>query len=77
MEPKGRLPLSKNDKLAAVDAELESALERLTETNERIDRVLTNLEEEPDSSADAEVPPEMEAEPNTDSSTSEPEPKTS
>lgn len=48
MDPKGRLPLSKSDKLAAVDAELESALERLTETNERIDRVLTNLEEEPE-----------------------------
>ena len=57
MEPKGRLPLSKNDKLAAVDAELESALERLTETNERIDRVLTNLEEEPEADDEAEAEP--------------------
>lgn len=48
MEPKGKPPLSDSDKLAAVDAELETAMERLTETNERIDRVLTNLEENPD-----------------------------
>lgn len=76
MEPKGRLPLSKNDKLAAVDAELESALERLTETNERIDGLLSGFEDEADSSSDAEAPPETEAEPTTDSSTSEPEPET-
>lgn len=48
MEPKGKPPLSDSDKLAAVDVELETAMERLTETNERIDRVLTNLEENPD-----------------------------
>ncbi len=58
MEPKGRLPLSKSAKLAAVDAELESAMERLTETNERIDGLLANLEEEPE--ADGEETGDLE-----------------
>ena len=34
MEPKEKLPLSKSDKLAQVDAELESAMERLTDVAE-------------------------------------------
>ena len=46
MDPKKRLPLSKSDKLAEVDAELESAMDRLAETNERIDGVLSGIEDE-------------------------------
>ena len=46
MDPKERLPLSKSDKLAEVDAELESAMDRLAETNERIDGVLSGIEDE-------------------------------
>ena len=49
MDPKEKLPFSKSDKLAEVDAELESAMERLTETNERIDGVLLSaLEDKPE-----------------------------
>ena len=48
MDPKEKLPFSKSDKLAEVDAELESAMERLTETNERIDGVLSALEDKPE-----------------------------
>ena len=46
MDPKERLPLSKSDKLAEVDAELESAMDRLAETNERIDGLLSGVEDE-------------------------------
>lgn len=46
MDPKERLPLSKSDKLAEVDAELESAMDRLAETNERIDGLLSGFEDE-------------------------------
>ena len=70
MEPKGRLPLSKNDKLAAVDAELESALERLTETNERIDGLLSGLEdeaEEGEPEADAETQNDLDEVPGAES----------
>lgn len=56
MEPKEKLPLSKSDKLAEVDAELESAMERLTKTNERIDGLLSGLEGE----AEEEEPEEAE-----------------
>lgn len=48
MVPKGRSPLSKSDRLAEVDAELESAMERLTETNERIDGLLSDFEDKPE-----------------------------
>lgn len=56
MDPKEKLPFSKSDKLAEVDAELESAMERLTETNERIDGVLSGIEDE----AEQEEPEEAE-----------------
>ncbi|MCH8204243.1 MAG: hypothetical protein IID09_03720 [Candidatus Hydrogenedentes bacterium] len=56
MDPKEKLPFSKSDKLAEVDAELESAMERLTETNERIDGVLSGIEDE----AEEEEPEEAE-----------------
>lgn len=46
MEPKEKLPLSNSDKLAEVDAELESAMDRLAKTNERIDGLLSGLEDE-------------------------------
>ena len=46
MDPKEKLPLSKSDKLAEVDAELESAMDRLAETNERIDGLLSGIEDE-------------------------------
>ncbi|MDK1022322.1 MAG: hypothetical protein QGD90_11885 [Candidatus Hydrogenedentes bacterium] len=65
MEPKGKPPLSDSDKLAAVDVELETAMERLTETNERIDRVLTNLEENPD--ANDETQDDFDAAPEAES----------
>ncbi len=55
MGPKGKLPLSESGKLAAVDAELETAMARLTETNERIDDLLTNLEEEPEADGEVDV----------------------
>ena len=56
MDPKEKLPFSKSDKLAEVDAELESAMQRLTETNERIDGVLSGFEDE----AEEEEPEEAE-----------------
>ena len=57
MEPKEKLPLSKSDKLAQVDAELESAMERLTETSERIDGLLSSLEDEPEEEEPEEAEP--------------------
>ena len=45
MDPKDKLPFSKSDELAEVDEELESAMQRLTETNERIDGVLSGFED--------------------------------
>lgn len=57
MPPKESPPFSKTEELAEVDAELESAMERLSTTNERIDGLLSGLEDEPE-----EVEPE-EAEP--------------
>ena len=52
MPPKEKLPLSKGDDLAEVDDELESAMSRLDETTERIDRTIMNLEEGPESDED-------------------------
>ena len=57
MDPKEKLPFSKSDKLAEVDAELESAMERLTETNERIDGVLSGIEDEAEQEEPGEVEP--------------------
>ena len=45
MSPKEPVPVSKGDKLAKVDTELESAMERLSKTNEDIEDLLANLEE--------------------------------
>jgi len=45
MPPNDELPLSKNDKLAEVDAELESAMEQLDDTSERVDRAIMDFEE--------------------------------
>ena len=45
MPPNDELPLSKNDKLADVDAELESAMNQLDETSERVDRAIVDFEE--------------------------------
>ena len=57
MEPKEKLPLSKSDKLAEVDADLESAMERLAETNERIDGLLSGFEDEPEEEEPEEAEP--------------------
>ena len=57
MEPKEKLPLSKSDKLAEVDAELESAMERLTETSEWIDGSLSRIEDEPEEEEPEEAEP--------------------
>ena len=45
MSPKEPVPVSKGDKLAKVDTELESAMERLSKTNEDIENLLADLEE--------------------------------
>ncbi len=58
MDPKEKLPLSKSDKLAEVDAELESAMKRLTETNERIDGVLSGFDEDAEEDGPEEAEPE-------------------
>ena len=57
MEPKEKLPLSKSDKLAEVDAELESAMDRLAKTNARIDGLLSSFEDEAEEDTSEETGP--------------------
>lgn len=44
MIKKKAVEFSKSEDIAEVDQELDAAMERLTETNERIDNVLTGIE---------------------------------
>lgn len=60
MPPNEKPPLSKGDDLADVDAELESAMSHLDETSERIDRMITDLEEEQEGDEEPSDNPEEE-----------------
>ena len=68
MPPKNSMPISKSDQLSEVDAELESAMERLSKTNEGIEDLLTRFEdpeayEETERESQTETLEEVQAEP--------------
>ena len=48
MNPKEPLPMSKSDKLAEVDEELESAIDRLSKASESVEDVLASIDQAED-----------------------------
>lgn len=80
MPPKNSTPIAKSDQLSEVDAELESAMEHLSKTNEGIEDLLTRFEdpevyEERESESQTETLEEVQAEPIAEATPSEASPE--
>lgn len=78
---KKKVPLNRSEEMESVDIELDAALDRLVDANQRIDTLLTTIESgselgepEPDDSVSDDAQPEEAAELQT--TTSEPSDET-